>query len=344
MPKPHPRALTIALLVASMLTLAIVLGSRNLRDFYSALIGYAVATVFAALGVTYRFVGWLTRPPTYLYWVRGWQLFASWENFRRFGGLIPRVIVNNLATQLFILPRGLDRWIMHLGLFWGTVLASAITFPLVFGWFRFRASGDGEYQMLALGTPIANFPARSALGFLIFHALDVAALLVLGGVVIALWRRWTDREVMAGQEFGFDFVPLFLLAAISITGLMLTASSLLWRGSFYWFVSLTHQGLVILTILYVPFGKFWHILERPASIGIELYKRVAGARHSWVCQRCHRTYVSPLFVSDLKETLRNLNQDYTMGAAGEWLQDFCPECKRVLRANTYFDQVERGFL
>lgn len=344
MPKLHARALAIALAVAFALSLAIILGSRNLRDFDSALIGYAVATVFAVLGVTYRFVLWLARPPTRLYWVRGWQLFASWENFRRYGTLIPRVLLNNLAVQTFILPRGPGRWIMHLSLFWGVVLASAVTFPLVFGWLRFRAAGEGVYESLVLGVPIVAFQARSVFGFLVIHILDVAAVLVLVGVGIALWRRWTDREVMAGQEFGFDFVPLFLLAAISITGLLLTASSMLWWGAFYWFISLAHQALVILTILYIPFGKFWHLLERPASIGIELYKTAAGVRPSWECARCHQKYVSPLFIADLKQTLRDLNQDYTMGPEGQSLQDFCPECKRVLRANTYFEKVERGFL
>jgi len=233
MPKLELRALSIALRVTFLLSLTIVLGSRNLRNFDAALIGYAVATVSAVLGVTYRFVQWLDRPPTRLYWVRGWQLFTSWQNFRRHGWLIPRVILNDLATQTFIRPRSLDRWVMHLCLFWGVVLASLITFPLVFGWLRFQAAGEGEYQLLALGLPLMAFPARSVLGFLIIHALDFTALLVLVGVGIALWRRWTDRGMMAGQDFGFDFVPLFLLAAIAVTGLLLTASSMLWRGTFY---------------------------------------------------------------------------------------------------------------
>lgn len=343
-PKPDPRALSIGLLVAVLLSGAIILGSRNLRDFDSALIGYAVATVFAARGVTYRFVLWLSRPPTHLYWVRGWQLFASWENLRRYGLLIPQVIWNNLAVQEFIRRRGLGRWIMHLALFWGVVLASLITFPLVFGWFRFRAAGEADYQMMVLGIPVLIFRARSALGFLIIHALDVAAVMVIIGVAIALWRRWTERELMPGQSFGFDLVPLFLLFAISATGLLLTASSMLWYGAFYWFISLAHQAVVILTILYIPFGKFWHVLERPASIGIELYKRVAGAEPTRQCSRCHEKYASDQFVTDLKHTLRDLNQDYTLRPHGPSLQDFCPECKRILRANTYFNRVERGFL
>jgi len=100
---------------------------------------------------------------------------------------------------------------------------------------------------------------------------------------------------------------------------------------------------VILTILYIPFGKFWHMLERPASIGIELYKRVFTAEPPWECARCRQLYIPPRFITDLKQTLRDLNQDYTMSPDGQWLQDYCPECKRVLRANTYFTKVRRGF-
>ncbi len=343
MPKLDARSGIIALSIGILLTLAIIVGSRNLRDFDSALIGYATATVFATIGVTYRFVQWLSRPPTHLYWVRGWQLFASWDNFRSYGWLIPRAIIGDLAVQDFIIPRGLYRWVMHFCLFWGVILSSLITFPLVFGWIRFHLVGRMDYQALFLGFPVVTFPVRSILAFIVFHFLDITAALVIVGVAIALWRRWTDRSLMPEQEFGFDFLPLFLLLAISVTGLLLTASSLLWRGDFYWFIGLAHQGVVILAILYIPFGKFWHVLERPASVGIRLYKQV-NTLNARPCVRCGREFASQQFVDDLKQTLRDLDQDYTMSREGRWLQDYCPECKRILRANTYFTKVQRGFL
>lgn len=343
MPRLDLRAGIITLSMGVLLTLAIIVGSRNLRDFDAALIGYATATVFAAMGVTYRFVQWLSRPPARLYWVRGWQLFASWENFRRYGWLIPRAIIDDLAVQSFILPRGIERWVMHFSLFWGVVLASLITFPLVFGWIRFHLVGAMDYQALVLGFPVVTFPVRSVLAFIVFHFLDITAVLVIIGVAIALWRRWTDRGLIPEQEFGFDFLPLYLLLAISVSGLLLTASSLLWQGNFYWFIALTHQGVVVLAILYIPFGKFWHVLERPASIGIRLYKQV-NMLNARPCIRCGRAFTSQQFVEDLKQTLRELNQDYAMGPEGQWLQDYCPECKRILRANTYFTKTQRGFL
>ena len=55
-----------------------------------------------------------------------------------------------------------------------------------------------------------------------------------------------------------------LLIAISVTGLMLTASSLWLNGYMYHFIALTHQATVIMTLFYLPFGKLFHVVQRPA--------------------------------------------------------------------------------
>lgn len=60
-----------------ILALLIVVGSRNLDHFDAALVGYTFATLFATFGITYRYAMWLERPPTRLYWRRGWQVFAT---------------------------------------------------------------------------------------------------------------------------------------------------------------------------------------------------------------------------------------------------------------------------
>ena len=68
------------------LALLIVVGSRNLAHFDAALVGYTFSTLFATFGITYRYAMWLQRPPTRLYWRRGWQVF-----------LTPRFIGTNVA-------------------------------------------------------------------------------------------------------------------------------------------------------------------------------------------------------------------------------------------------------
>ena len=57
-----PAAL-IALASALVLIVLIYVGSRGLKDFDSALIGYAVATIFATAAIVYRYTLWITRPP-----------------------------------------------------------------------------------------------------------------------------------------------------------------------------------------------------------------------------------------------------------------------------------------
>src|SRR6476661_6923697 len=65
------------LLAAVILALLILLGSRRLVDFDAALVGYTFATLFATFGIVYRYSMWLQRPPTAMYWKRGWRLFFA---------------------------------------------------------------------------------------------------------------------------------------------------------------------------------------------------------------------------------------------------------------------------
>lgn len=65
------------LTVAGVLIAGIFLGSRGLKDFDPALVSYAGAAVFSAFGVGYRYSMWLRRPPTRLYWIRGWLVFLA---------------------------------------------------------------------------------------------------------------------------------------------------------------------------------------------------------------------------------------------------------------------------
>jgi hypothetical protein len=126
------RCILVGILAAAALTLLIAVGSRGFHWFDAALIGYAVATIFATAAVTYKYSFWLARPPTGRYWRRSWRLFLSYENFRRYTLLIPKAI-GDLFAQQFIRRRGLYRWITHQCIFWGVLLSCAITFPLTFG-------------------------------------------------------------------------------------------------------------------------------------------------------------------------------------------------------------------
>jgi hypothetical protein len=346
-PGQRTRAILFGVLAALVLVGLIALGSRGFHWFDAALIGYAVASVFAVTAVAYKYTFWLMRPQTGRYFWRSWQLFFSFENFRRYTALIPSAIVSDLLTQRFIRKRGLYRWITHQCIFWGVVLSCLITFPLTFGWLRFTQTPSAQYQIWVFGFPFFGFPPDSVFGFLIFHALVFTSLVLLVGLALAFHRRFHDLALIAVQRFRFDLMPLALLFAIVITGLALTADSAFFGGTYYWFISLTHEAVVVLWLISLPFGKFFHIIERPATVGIELYWRTGEDSAQATCPRCGVAFAPVRFIQDLKRTTYDIGQNYAIArespeaptpAAREqavqlvWWQDFCPECKRILRA------------
>ena len=338
-----------ALSVLVLCTL-IYIGSRGLRDFDSALIGYAVGTLVATAGLVYRYTVWISRPPTWRYFRGGWKGFLSWRNFRRYVFLVPAAWWTDIFAQTFIFKRGLTRWVMHMCIFWGVILSLAITLPLTFGWVRFTLVPEREYRLWVFGIETMKFPLETFLAWSIFHALDFTSVLLLIGVAIALWRRSTDAGMLATQRFGFDLLPLVLLAAIALTGLALTGSSMLWEGHYYVFISLVHQVVVVGWLLILPFGKFFHIVERPATIGVKVYQAVSADREPALhagapgaCAGCGESLPSGQFVLDLKATLGELGQHYDLGERGI-LQDYCPTCKRRLRGRAYFNHAGNQLL
>lgn len=317
---------------AGLIIGGILLGSRGLRDFDVALVSYAGATVFAAFGVGYRYAMWLRRAPTRLYWFRGLQLFFTPAQLPANVALIARRLAVNFAAQRFILRRARLRWTAHLLISWGCILAAAVTFPLSFGWIRFETLPDTQevYQAFVFGVPVFRFLWAGAMAPLVFNVLDVSAFLVLGGIGLAMWRRGRDRGAFAVQQLANDLVPVVILFAISVTGLLLTVSTHWVHGFHYGFLAQLHAVVVILGLVYLPFGKFFHIFQRPAQLGIEVYKH-AGARGAQArCRRCGEPFGSRLHVEDLKAVQAALAIRYQVGDRHH--QDFCPACRRRMLA------------
>ncbi|HZJ26269.1 MAG TPA: MFS transporter [Acidimicrobiia bacterium] len=327
---------------AALVLLALVYaGSNRLANFDSALIGYAVGIVALTYAIVARYVRWLRMPSTARYWRRGWQLLGSWRSFRALPGLLPRALAGQLVGQGFIRRRGVVRWVAHQCLFWGVIGATLITFPLVFGWLAFRIEPGtvDTYQMFVFNVPTVTFDPTSFLGWSMFHALDYTAVLVIAGCAIFLWRRFRDRAVIAGQRLGYDMVPLLMLVVIAVTGLLLTASASLFEGAYYDFLVIIHMAAVVLSLVFIPFGKFFHVVQRPASVGIQMYAEVNGREGRRPCVRCGEPLASEAFVADLQATLTELGQDYRLDPAvhaAPHLTDLCPRCKRVARADGYF--------
>jgi nitrate reductase gamma subunit len=323
------RASTWATLVTLILVAAIVVGSRNLQDFDPALVIYTFAIIFATWGVVYHYNVWLDKPPTRMYWRRGWELFRSQGIFRTTLTLIS-LTGRNIVAQTFIAKRSRLRWWMHQCLFWGCLLGAAITFPLVFGWIAFRSLPDDQstYVTYLFGFPAGTFPLHTVIAALLFHGLDIAAVLVIAGVFLSLWRRLRDKGAQTLQSFGMDFFPIILLFAISVTGIALTVSQEWLRGTAYSFLAIIHAITVIAGLLFLPFGKFFHIFQRPAQLGVKLYQIAGDNGPGAICPRCKERFASAMHIRDLKTVLPQLGFDYSIPGTDFAWPDLCPPCKR----------------
>ncbi len=322
-----------ATMFTALLIAAILVGSRNLQNFDPALVIYTFATIFATWGVVFHYSVWLQKPPTRVFWDRGFELFRK----HGFSGAatVARYSATHLAAQTFIGKRSRLRWWMHMLLSWGCLLAAAITFPLVFGWIHFGSDPNDQmtYVTYLFGFPVGSFPIRTFVSWMLFHGLDIAAVMVLSGIGLSLWRRMRDAQARTLQTFGMDFLPILMLFAISVTGLALTVSAAFLRGQAYQFLAILHAATVIGALLYLPFGKFFHIFQRPAQLGVKLYQKEGDTDPGTNCLRCGERFASRMHIGDLKRVLPELGFDYRLNDSGATWQDICPACKRKSLAN-----------
>jgi hypothetical protein len=125
---------------------------------------------------------------------------------------------------------------------------------------------------------------------------------------------------------------LLLLFAISVTGLMLTASYTWMKGYAYDFLAIIHAITVIFTLLWLPFGKLFHIFQRPAQLGVAFYKDAGRTAQQAQCVRCGQPFASQMMVDDLVTVEKQLGFRYELSQqdpAGHY-QRVCPRCRRAL--------------
>ena len=121
----HP---TIVGIVASaILTGLVIIGSRNLEHFDSALIGYTIASIVAIGAIFFRYALWLQRPATRVYFRRGLQLFFQRRKLTRNSVDAAKTLATNLVEQRFIFKRGKTRWLMHFLIMPGLMLQRLTT-------------------------------------------------------------------------------------------------------------------------------------------------------------------------------------------------------------------------
>jgi hypothetical protein len=313
-------------LATALLAGGIFAGSRRLIDFDAALVGYTFACLFATFGIVYRYSAWLTKPPTRLLFRRGVGLLL------RRPGVLAGALWSRLVAQDFIWRRGGTRWLAHMLIAWGCALAAAVTFPLVFGWLHFEPGAPGSYRVVAFGLALVELPLGGVAAWLVLRALVISSFLVIPGVMLAMRRRLRDSGAIAVQRFGRDLLPLFMLFAISATGLLLWVSYEFLHGTWYAVLAQIHAFTVIATLIYLPFGKLFHVFQRPASLGVAAYRAEGEHGAQAICPETKQPFASRMQLDDLDSITPQVGFDYRSASGGESWTRVSPAGKRRLLA------------
>ncbi|MEF2094484.1 hypothetical protein V3595_07375 [Bacillus sp. CFBP9009] len=298
------------------------IGTRMFTHVDLNLYGYMVGTIIFIGGFFYRFIAWGERPPTKIFIKKGIKLL-----FRK---STPKTSVDHLATYNFIWNRGIYRWTQHVLMGWGCILSCFVTFPLVFGWMYFTMDDNGYYNIIAMGIQVMTVPADGLIANLSYNALNITAVMVISGVCMALYRRLKNMQARAEQKFIYDFLPLFMLLLVSITGLALTFMNIFIHGAGQPAMSLIHQWSVIITLIYLPFGKLAHIPFRPMSVLARNYREHYAEQSMKGCKVCGDEFVSTEQSKDVVEVLGVNNIEFQT-KEGHHLAEMCLPCRRKYR-------------
>ncbi|WML42917.1 hypothetical protein [Neobacillus sp. PS3-40] len=309
-------------LTVAGLALLTLVGTRMFTHIDLNLYGYMMGTIVFIGGFFYRFIAWGERPPTKIFIKKGLKLL-----FRK---NTAKTAVNQLAIYDFIWNRGIYRWVQHVLIGWGCVLSCFVTFPLVFGWMYFTMSDNGYYTVVGLGINLMKVKADGIISFFFYNALNFTAVMVILGVCMALYRRLKNMQARAEQNFMYDFLPLYLLLFISVTGLLLTFMNIVMHGHGQPIMTLIHQFSVVVTLIYLPFGKLAHIPFRPMSVLARNYREHYSEQSMKECRVCGDHFVSVEQSKDVIQVLGVNDIEFEM-KEGFHLAELCLPCRRKYR-------------
>ena len=172
-----------------------------------------------------------------------------------------------------------------------------------------------------------QFDAESIVGWLIFHALDIAAVLVLAGVFIFLRRRLHDPGRWRPSAAATSS-PSPGSSPSRSPGCSSPCRASGSTGRFYSALNTIHALTVILGLMYIPFGKLFHIFQRPGNLGVAYYKRANAEGPAAVCRRCGEGFASAQQVADLQACSPRSASTTRIDGGGNY-QDTCPRCRRA---------------
>lgn len=309
-------------LIISGFVILSFIGARMFTQIDLNLYGYVVGIFVFVGGFLYRFLAWAERPPTKVLIKKGFkQLFQK---------STPKTSAEHLVTHKFIRNRGFYRWTQHILIGGGCILACLVTFPLVFGWTYFTMEANGYYTIVLMGVDLMKVKANGFMTFFFYNALNLTSFMVIAGASMAIYRRMKNMQARAEQTYFYDFLPLHLLLFISITGLALPFSNLFLGGFGHPTMSLIHEYSVIVTLLYLPFGKLAHIPFRPMSVFAKNYRDHYMEKAPFECKVCGDTYVSTEQAGDVVNVLAE-NEINFKTDEGFHLAEMCLPCRRKYR-------------
>lgn len=80
-------------------------------------------------------------------------------------------------------------------------------------------------------------------------------------------------------------------------------------------------------LVYLLFGKFFHIFQRGALLGASIYISERKSERQAKCQKCGEAYVSLMQKGDVQQSLKEMGFQYGDQSS---VQNLCPLCRRRL--------------
>lgn len=299
-----------------------------------AVLGYQVASVLFVIGCLYRFIAWLRYPPNRTLWGRSARAFQQRSWWPNLATLI-KSVVTRLLLQTFIVRRSWLRWFTHFAIFWGVVVVSGICFALAWGWMSFSLVDQQTYCARMFDIPIITFRVGSFIAFLAFNAINLGSLLLLLGLVLAFWQRLKMGPLEKAERLRDQFSSLYLLLAVTVSGLLLTVSYKFFNGIGHRQLVVLHEVIVVLGLLWVPFSKLFHFEVSPASVALDVAER-AGSVEPSRCSRCGKTLSAVWTPRDLQGVLASAGVQISGDVADPEVLVLCPSCRRHRQAAGFF--------
>ncbi|UCZ51989.1 MFS transporter [Bacillus shivajii] len=291
---------------------------------------YIVASFIFFIGITVRLTAWLMRPATAEVMKRTIQNMKSKDRQKRNIKSMVITAIENIFLQKFIFKRGIYRGIQHWLIAWGCIGSLGITFGLVFGWVYFKLVDPTTYQIVVFNIPTITLQANGWFAQIVYNGLNITSIMLLIGLIMAIARRINNHDTKVTERAEFDLFPLYVLLAVTVTGLLLTLSYKFLGGWMHSYMALVHQFTVVVFLVYFPFGKLFHLPIRPMAASVPMNYQETPEVDTKSCYGCNELYSNDDQITDVQGILGKQAFDFET-EEGKQLSDYCPACRRKIR-------------